>query len=89
MNYLLLATLVMMDIFLSDYNGKDRLMNLVRLKTMRLVQVEKWHVKKLNAKNIIQNMSFRFTNTDVDGEDWPQCLLCTGILAADSMKPDK
>jgi hypothetical protein len=40
LNSLLLETLVMVDTFLSDYNGKDRIINLFRVKTMRLFQVE-------------------------------------------------
>jgi hypothetical protein len=36
----------------------------------------------------VVNVSFGFTN-NVDGEERPQCILCTKILAADSMKLDK
>jgi hypothetical protein len=32
-------------------------MKLVQIKTMRLLQVEKRHVKNLNAENAIQNVS--------------------------------
>jgi hypothetical protein len=46
-----LATLAMMDAYLSGVvkRGKIKVMNLVQVQTVRQVQVEKEHVKNLNA----------------------------------------
>jgi hypothetical protein len=37
----------------------------------------------------IQNVSFGFTNIDVDGEERPQYVICMEIYAVESMKPNK
>jgi len=65
-------------------------MNLVKVKTRRLVQVEKWHVKNLNAINKnTKYMSFGFTYIYVVGRGRPQYLLYMKILAMGSMKQSK
>jgi len=64
-------------------------MKLVRVKTMRLLEIQKVYVKNLNAGNAIQNMSLGFKYIDADGEERPQCLLCMNILAVDSIRSNK
>jgi hypothetical protein len=61
-NFVLLATLAVMDTFFNGYNRKN-MMKLVRVKTMIIVQAEKRDVKKLNAEKTIQNtcpLDFRY-----------------------------
>lgn len=34
-------------------------------------------------------LSLGFTNTTINGEERPQCVVCLTVLASDSMKPNK
>lgn len=34
-------------------------------------------------------ISIGFTKTTINGEEWPQCVVCLTVLASDSMKPNK
>jgi hypothetical protein len=70
-------------------NRENEKMKLVRVKTVRLVQVGKRYVKYRNEENVIQNMTFGFTNIHVDGGERPHYLLCMNILTADSKRPNK
>jgi hypothetical protein len=62
-NFLLLATLLVLEIFLSGYRRKD--------KDNEAGSSRETVCKSLTAENWIQNMSFDFINTDVDGEERP------------------
>jgi hypothetical protein len=70
--------------------GKSEIMKLRRVKTLRVVQVEKRYVKKPKCRKCYTKyLSFEFTDINVDGKERSQCLLCMKILAADSMKLTK
>jgi hypothetical protein len=44
----------------------------------------------MKEEKIPRNRSLReFTYSTIDNEQRPQCLICSGILANDSMKPVK
>jgi hypothetical protein len=69
LNFLLLATLAVMDTFLDGYKRKE-IMKVVLVKTMRLAQVQKWYVKGLNANEYdTECLLFGYTNNDVEGEE--------------------
>jgi hypothetical protein len=75
-NFLLLSAFAVMDTFLSVTSGHIGIMGQVQLKTMKLVQVEKRHVKNLTAENttkishLLENiLSYRPTDgTDTSSE---------------------
>ncbi|GFW63351.1 SCAN domain-containing protein 3 [Trichonephila clavipes] len=47
-------------------------------------------VPKIKSRNNSQEyLNFGFTITEVNGEEKPLCVICSKILAADSMKPNK
>ncbi|GFS98912.1 SCAN domain-containing protein 3 [Trichonephila clavipes] len=47
-------------------------------------------VKKIKSRKYSQEyLNFGFTITEVNGEEKPLCVICSKILAADSMKPNK
>ncbi|GFS85221.1 zinc finger BED domain-containing protein 5 [Trichonephila clavipes] len=47
-------------------------------------------VPKIKSRKYSQEyLNFGFTITDVNGEEKPLCVICSKILAADSMKPNK
>jgi hypothetical protein len=55
LNFLLLATLAVMDTFWDGYKRKE-IMKVVLVETMRPAQVQKWYVKGLNAKDMIYDI---------------------------------
>jgi hypothetical protein len=73
-----------MDKVLNVYKRKDR----DNEAGSRLVQVERWHVRNLNAENKIQNTFVLIKNIDVEGEKKQQCLLCMKPVDAAGMKPN-
>ncbi|GFV07444.1 hypothetical protein TNCV_1737991 [Trichonephila clavipes] len=47
-------------------------------------------VPKIKSRKYSQEyLNFGFTITEVNGEEKPLCVICSKILAADSMKPNK
>ncbi|GFX63121.1 SCAN domain-containing protein 3 [Trichonephila clavipes] len=47
-------------------------------------------VPKIKSRKYSQEyLNFGFTITEVNGEERPMCVICSKILAADSMKPNK
>ncbi|GFV66218.1 protein FAM200B [Trichonephila clavipes] len=47
-------------------------------------------VPKIKSRKYSQEyLNFGFTITEVNGEEKPLCVICSNILAADSMKPKK
>ncbi|GFW44670.1 SCAN domain-containing protein 3 [Trichonephila clavipes] len=47
-------------------------------------------VPKIKSRKYSQEyLNFGFTITEVNGEEKPLCVICSNILAADSMKPNK
>ncbi|GFW83627.1 SCAN domain-containing protein 3 [Trichonephila clavipes] len=46
-------------------------------------------VPKIKSKYSQEYLNFGFTITEVNGEEKPLCVICSKILAADSMKPNK
>lgn len=72
-----------MDKFLG---GKKRALDNSQASTSSQTSV----VPKIKARKYSQDyLNFGFTSTEVNGEERPLCIICSKILATDSMKPNK
>jgi hypothetical protein len=66
------------------------LLNSVRMKRKGTSSTSVKSVKKLkNRKYDDSYLDFGFTSAEVNGEERPQCVLCTKVLASDCMLPSK